>query len=297
MLTNLGRDENPGARRHGIRRFAALVLSGLCLYTLGCAHVPPGDNSPSGRRLRVRMTFRNPVDPTSRNLYYFCINKATAGGDPSASGEQNAPGPIPVGGPISGQSYGNGFATGSLQGKLGFTDFVLYTSNQLYSSSPQDNFAIYHVIPASTGGSDNPSNFRFTGVPVVRAPATSGSPTTIQFEIDLTQIVRNPDGTAEDQTQAVTDAGQIRYLQVNIISTNIAPTDPQTAVNKMFDSMGDNRLLQNVYLTLNLQNSHWDSAQSGSPFEPTEPDVISTSGGITDPTLDLVSWSIDLVTN
>ncbi len=297
MLTNIGA-EKQGLQPHRgwTAKVVVVVMLGLFAQSLGCAHVPPGDNTPSGRRLRVIMTFRGAIDPTSRNLYYFCINKADAAGNPSDVGEQNAPGPIPVGGPISGQTYGNGFATGSMQGKYGFTDFVLFSTNQ-YSGGAQDGFAIYHVFPPpSTGGSDNPSNFRLTGVPIARVPPTSSIPNTIQFEIDLTQIIRNPDGSAQDLTQAVNLANAIRYLQVNIIATNIAPTEPQTAVNKMFDSFGDNRTTSYNFLTLNFQNTHWDSGQAGSTFEPTDPDVFPFSGTI-DPSLDLVSWSIDLVRN
>ncbi len=267
------------------------ILGGvsLCLLCGGCANQPPSSNALSGIRLRVTMRYNYTVNPNYQ--YYFVINNA---------GDRNAAGPIPVGAPLANNTYGNGFATASDSGasnatnKGGFTDFVQWGFNQ-YGGQSQNGYALYHVV----GDANNRQNFRSTGVPITStAPSTdltdpAGS-TTLTFEIDLSQLVRDSLGNAVDANTAATTARALQYLQVNIISTNVTPLDQAPAL-KAYDSMGDTSNGRGSYLTLDVtQNRAVTSTDTALP-ETNEPTAYDVYGATGQSPLDLVSWTIEVV--
>jgi len=278
------------------------VLSG------GCARQPPnsgtGNQSLSGKKIRVTLTFATTVNPLY--LYYFVINMADNKGnpEPGGPGEQNAPGPIAVFTPISGQPYvSNGFATSSSPGVNGFSDFVLFSSpiNQYKGNQQASGYSLYHV--PSTADSNDRTKFQPNGGPlnpVVPGDPTQPSSAVLQFDIDMSQLVFDSMGNTLDATQTITDAKAIRFLQVNVIATNLAPTNPQQFVSKQVDSLGDTQTQtgQTSYLTIDLsqigktyQNSDYNGQNI---FEPTDhSDVVGAANP--DAALDLRNWSIQVI--
>ncbi|MCW3099495.1 MAG: hypothetical protein JWL77_5113 [Chthonomonadaceae bacterium] len=226
------------------------------------------------------MRFRNAVNPNFH--YFFLINY-----DQSVSGgNQNAPGPVPVLGPTnSNQGYGNGFATGSGGSAFGFTDFVKYENN---------TFRLVHVV-----GDPTISNFVDEGQPIAFTLPNAGDPTVLQFSIDLAQIVVQPNGAAAaDPTQAVAQAKAIRWLQMNIVATDVIPVNQTTIVNKQVDSLGDTRTLTGASSFLDLDMSQFQTYTNQSfagqaVFEPADNDVFGSANP--DPSLDLIDYSITVV--
>lgn len=269
--------------------FACLTL----MLTSGCARLPPGQNGLSGRRLKVRLTFANAVNPNY--YYYFIINN---------SNNRFSPGPIPVGAPISNSSYGNGFATSSSTDttQRGFTDFVLFSNptNQLQypNSQPREGYGLYHLV-----GTDENNRVNLRGI---GAPVTFTSPTTnpddpnsrvLYFEIDLSQIIRDANGNPLTDSQASNMAQGIRFLQLNVVATNITPTDPTTTIPKVFDSFGDTRDGRGTFLNMDLSSPiviHNNDVNA--PIEIQGDVAVSPPGsanGDTTP-LDLLTWSVEL---
>ena len=278
-----------------LRRAAKFVVAaaavGLLALSGGCAKSPPSSSALSGIRLRVTMRFAQGVNPNYQ--YFFVINNA---------GGLNAPGPVPVLSPQSGQPYnGNGFATASDGGasnavnKAGFTDFVQWGLNK-YGGTSQNGYALYHAV----GDASNPAFFRSSGVPVT-STAPSANPgdiasSQLTFDIDLAQLVRDAAGNPADAATAVSAARAIRYLQVNIIATDITPTDAQSFVNKHVDSMGNDLTSsgQNSYLTIDATQTRTytsSDVQALSTNEPDTSDVYPSDNS----SLDLRSWSIEIV--
>jgi hypothetical protein len=267
-------------RRCGL---AACMFSSAALLS-GCAKQPPGSTSSialSGKRLQVTMRFRNAVNPNFH--YFFLINYDQSQGP---TGNQNAPGPVPVLGPAnSNQGYGNGFASGSGNSAFGFTDFVKYENN---------TFRLLHVV-----GDPTISHFVDEGQPVTFTLPNAGDPTVLQFSIDLAQIVVQPSGAAAaDPTQAVAQAKAIRWLQMNIVATDVIPVNQTTIVNKQVDSLGDTRTLTGAssFLDLDMANfrSYTNQDFAGQAvFEPADNDVFGSANP--DPSLDLIDYSITVV--
>jgi hypothetical protein len=254
---------------------AAVVL--LCLsLTMGCARLPPGSTALSGKRLIVTMQFSGFINPNYH--YFFLLNNA---------GDQNAPGPVPVAFP----PYGNGFATGSGANAGGFTDFVRFDNFQ-----PGNNgYSLYHVI-----GDPNRSAFVNEGSPVTTTRPDSNDPRTgkqLQFQIDLSQLVTDSNGKPLPVEQAVAAARSIRFLQMNIVATDIIPTDLATPVNKQLDSLGETRTPtgQSTFVVLDVSQNriYRNSDYVGQfSFEPSDNDVFGSTSP--DPSLDLVDWSVEV---
>ena len=256
----------------------------------GCANQPPSQNALSGIRLRVTMRYNYLVNPNYQ--YYFVINNA---------GDRNAAGPIPVGTPLPNQTYGNGFATASDNGasgttnKGGFTDFVQWGFNQ-YGGQSQNGYSLYHVV----GDANNRQNFRSSGVPIAStAPSTDSTDpagsTTLTFELDLSQLIRDATGGAVDANTAANTARALQYLQVNIISTNITPQDTATSALKAYDSMGNTSDGRGSYLTLDVTQNRTVASTDTSLPETNEPTFYDVYGGSGFSPLDLVSWTIEVV--
>lgn len=269
----------------------ACLLSSILLFS-GCAKLPPsqsGNTALSGKRLAVKIQFRGPINPNFH--YFFLINYDTSQGTKLGVGDQNAPGPIPVLAPtIVGQSgYGNGFATGS-SGNLttGFTDFVRFEGN---------SYRLFHVV----GNVSQPSlnNFVDEGQPVTFVLPNSQNPHVLQFEIDLSQLVVQSTGASlGDPTTTVNTALAIRYLQMNIVATDVVPVNQTAFINKQVDSLGDNRTAAGSSSFLSLDMSQLRSytnqdAVGKDVFEPGDVDVYGAVN--TDPALDIVDYTITVV--
>ncbi len=270
----------------------------------GCARQPPSSSTLSGKRLRVTMRFRDAIDPN--NHYFFLINYIRDGPQGDA-GDSSAPGPIPVFGPISAnQGFGNGFATSSdhganstpARGTGGFTDFVEYYAGQ---------YRLFHVL-----GDPVNRNFRDEGQPVfVVRPGQDDAQSynRLQFEIDLSQLILDAAGNpppASDQTQTLDIArNRLRYLQVNIIATDVIPADQGTQITKEVDALGDTSSLlgQSNFLRLDVSQTGVIPDSPSDPraqnsLEPTGNDVVVYSGGAFQlggkGALDLTDWTIEV---
>ncbi len=270
-------------RRYGL---VFSLLSSLALLS-GCAKQPPGQGSNaalSGKRLEVTMRFRNPVNPNYH--YFFLINYFTNQGTSIGAGDQNAPGPVPVLGPVNAsQGYGNGFATGSGGSAFGFTDFVRFEGNA---------YRLFHVV-----GDPTLSHFQDEGQPVTFVLPNSNDPTTLRFTLDLSQLVVQSNGAAlTDPTQTVALAKGIRWLQMNIVATDVIPVNQTTLVNKQVDSLGDTRTPTGAssFLVLDMLHSQTYTNQSfagQAVFEPADVDVFGSASP--DPSLDLIDYTISVV--
>ncbi len=247
-----------------IKGIPALAILTLLALSVSCARYPPGQNGLSGHRLVVTLTFQAPIN--SLYYYYFLINNA---------GDMNAPGPVPV----LGTPYGNGFATGSGDGGKGFTDFVLF-----YGGS----YRVYHV-------QDNPNagNFIETGRPVSSVMPDLNDPNTankLQFTIDMSQLQYDTNG------RPLSMPPTIRWLQVNVVATNIVPHDATEPVAKIVDSLGDNRANPGgTFQIIDMsQNSTYSNANASgtSVYEPTG-DVVGATGD-QGAELDLTDWSFQV---
>ena len=259
----------------------------------GCAKLPPSSTSNialSGKRLVVKIQFSGNINPNYH--YYFLINYDTKG-DTGVAGSQVAGnpnptvGPIPVLGPITigdNRSYGNGFAT-SATGVGGFTDFVRFEGNA---------YRLFHVV------GDPTLNQRFIdeGQPVAFTLPNAGRPNELSFEIDLAQLVVDAGGGPLDATTTVANANLIKYLQVNVVATDVVPTNQVQPIPKQVDSLGDDRTSTGAAAYLNLIVSDvrsWTNAdfQGFASFEPSDIDVYPNINP--DPSLDITqNYSIAL---
>jgi len=265
---------------------AASLLSSVVLLS-GCAKLPPNSGSStalSGKRLQVTLRFENPVNPNFH--YFFLINYFTNQGTTLGVGDQNAPGPVPVLAPAnSNQGYGNGFATGSGGSAFGFTDFVRFEGNA---------YRLFHVV-----GDPTASVFQDEGQPVAFTLPNSNQPTTLQFTIDLAQLVVQPNGAAlPSATEAVTIAKNIQWLQMNVVATDVVPVHQTAIVTKQVDSLGDNRTPSGAssFLILNMSQlqTYTNLSFTGQAvFEPGDNDVFGAANP--DPALNLLDYSISVV--
>lgn len=265
-------------RTRALRRLglAACLLGSLPLLC-GCANLPPsssGSKTLSGKRISVTVRFSGNINPLYH--YYFLINYDTTTTS-SVTGNQSANGPIPVLGPLvinGSQTYGNGFATSAV-GTGGFTDFVRFEGNQ---------YRLLHVV-----GDPIQSNFVDEGQPVAFTLPTSSNPSVLHFEIDLAQLVVNSSGGSIDATQAVNQANQIQWLQVNMVATDVVPTNQTTIVAKQVDALGNTQAGQTGFLNLNVTDvrTYTNSDASGTAVEPSSNDVYTNSLGTPDPSLDI----------
>lgn len=237
----------------------------------GCARTPA--NSQSGTRMIVTLRFNGPVNPNYQ--YFFLIRNAS-----DQTGGQN--GPIPVIAP----PYLNGFATGVNNATAAFTDFVVYGNARQLGPS---GYSLYHLKNGIAGDSNNPVNFLARGEPVLTTPPAGGN--LLQFQIDLTQI--KPDST----DPAPTDDQRPRYLQINVIATTTTPTSSQSVdPQKFLDAFGDQSSVTsgtfNKYITIDTsQNRTYQNTDSSDLTEPTN----DTYPGTSDPGIELIAWSIQVV--
>ena len=253
---------------------AALCAAGCLLSLAGCANQPPNQNMLSGKRLKVTATFSGFINPSYH--YFFLINNA---------GNRNAHGPVAVFHP----PYGNGFATGSGGAADGFTDFVQFDSAQPGNAG----YSLYHVISGSNlSRVSNPVN----PINAARPNPSDITGKTLQFEIDLSQLITDANGNPLSTADAATMARSLQYLQVNFIATDRIPIDAATEQNTRVDSLGDTRsgsgrgsfLIVDLSQNTTYDNTHasFDGVQEPSDYDVSGPDV--------EPSLDLRDWSVQI---
>jgi hypothetical protein len=197
---------------------------------------------------------------------YFVLFNTTN----SPAGSQ---GPIPIVAP----PWGNGFAAGQ------FTSFIRIDQTQ-----PNSGYGVYAVVPGS-----NLRSFNYIGSPVQFTPVTAGT-STIQFQIPISELATS-----------TISASQISTLQINFISTNRVPIDPNDTSPKLFDALGDATQIGGVNDPITIstaqsrvyQNS--DFVSNPVQHEPSG-DVTQAGNGIfipaNDPDLDIVNWSVEVRT-
>ncbi|MEN3002673.1 MAG: hypothetical protein ABDI19_12660 [Armatimonadota bacterium] len=164
-------------------------------------------------------------------------------------------GPVPVVRP----PWGNGFAAGA------FTHFMRYDALQ-----PQGGYGLYRVVDGT-----NLSVFQYLGTPRLSEPVGAHS-NRLRFEIDLIQFIPDPN-----------EARATIYIQVNFITTDRVPLDPNDPTPKVWDALGDSRVEINRYLNLRIdQNRIFRNGDTG----------IEVAGDVADPDLDIVDWRIEVRT-
>jgi hypothetical protein len=258
------------------RTVCLVAMAGALLCALSCARAPSGGGS--GLRLVVTLRFAQPVRDIYQ--YFFLIRNAA-----DSSGTN---GPVPT---VDVPYGGNGFATG-LHGAIGsFTDFVAYGQGRQLGST---GYGVYHV-PGGINGDPSRNVFFPRGEPISATPPGGG--TTLLFELDLNQIQPDVSNSEPDPNN-----GQLpRYLQINAITTTTTPVNTANDdPTKVTDAFGDQSTLGsgsfNQYITI-------DTAQVGKVYQSTDPtldaaerdgDTFST-GGATEPAVDMVFWSVQVV--
>ncbi len=227
-------------------RFLCLGLLLLGLWMAGCARFPPTADQAGVRRLVIEMQVAGRI---RREYIYFVLFNLS--NDPT--GQQ---GPVPVVRP----PWGNGFAAGA------FTHFMRYDANQ-----PQGGYGLYRVVPNT-----NLTVFEYIGVPRLSEPPVGANSNRLRFEIDLTQLIPDPN-----------EARAMVYVQVNLLATDRVPIDPNDPTPKAWDALGDSRVELNRYLNIRIdQNRILRNAESG----------IEVGGDMPDADLDIVDWRIEVRT-
>ncbi len=283
--------------RNLIAKFAALGVLSLLALAGGCASPVPGSvGGLTGKVITVTIQCDGIMYPTY--YYYFLINRL------GPTGDQNARGPIPVlSQAIPGLGgYGNGFATGSAnannttngQTDYGLTDYVLYNGSQA------NQIQLYHIngdpnsIPAATSNPQgSPSPFT---LPDVNNPSDTQGSMTLTFQLHVSQLLTPAETAGKTAADIATLVSQIRWLQVNIVATNVVPTDQTTAAQKQVDSMGDSLNVQDLSSFLVLDLSQNQTITSNGPFQTLaypEPDHDVYPTFLTyNPSIDIHQWSI-----
>lgn len=162
--------------------------------------------------------------------------------------------------PVIAPPWGNGFVAGAA------THFVRYDG-----FLPNGGYGVFRFTDPSL------LTWFQTGIPV--AFVTPGpNDNLLEFEIDATQL-------RPDQAQAL----QLLYLQVNLLTMDIAPSDPNYPGPKFWDALGDSRLPGSIndYITIDLSTSRF-YRNSELQIEP--------EGDTPDPSLDIVDWFIEIRT-
>ena len=149
------------------------------------------------------------------------------------------------------------------------------------------------------GDANDRTKFRSSGVPIFStAPSTDptdpAGATTLTFELDLSQLIRDATGGTVDANTAANTARALQYLQVNIIATNVTPLDQSPAI-KAYDSMGDTSNGRGSFLTLDVTQNRTVTSTDTTLPETNEPTFYDVYGGTGFSPLDLTSWSIEVV--
>lgn len=186
----------------------------------------------------------------------------------NTSTPNSSPGPIPV---VS-APWGNGFAAGE------FTHFV-----KIDASLPNNGYGVFSVVPGT-----NLRSFNNLGSPTQSSPITSTS-STVSFELPLSELA----------TTAV-PAASINALQINIITTDRIPVDPNDPNPKLFDALGDgrNRSTINAPITIFTQQAGiYQNSTSVSPEPAGDVAQVANNGNfinVSEPDLDIIDWHVEI---
>ena len=238
----------------------ALLGVALLLMPVGCAKGPsgsPSGGSVTGKQLFITMRVRGQVD-LANDFYYVVFN---VNGTPI----NGFTGPVPV--VTDFQRSGNGFAGGA------FTCYVLCHQNQPQGS----NFSV-NAISADL------LTPRYLARPVQESVAGN----TLSFQVPLADIAA---ATAAQTGASFTEA-QISTLQVNFITTNVNPVNPQDTTTKYFDALGAPPTTGSInsvnnFVTLSTaQDTTYTNAIGVTPEQPN--DVATYTGNVTQGSLSAV---------
>lgn len=232
----------------GRRILRAILGAALALVALGCAKFPAG-GSTQNVHLIFTMTVAGHIrdgtqaGETTPYIYMVAVN-------PSTDLFPTVVGPEPV----VAQPWGNGFVAGNA------THFIQYGLSQL---SP---YTVYQFITPDL------LSYAPNGVPI----NTSTTTTTLQFEIDMSQIT--PTGG---------DPSLFQSVQVNFLTMDRAPTGSYSG-SKFWDALGDGHDPNSVndYVRIPLTSSR---TYTNADFNDLEP-----QGDTVDPNLDIISWSVEV---
>lgn len=240
-------------------------MAGILLpATAGCAKYPSGGTS-TGPQLVVTMTVAGTINP---NDYYFVIFDVS-------NDAHGTNGPVPVIAP----PWGNGFCASQFAPNStnpGATSFVEYTA-----SNPANGYLIENFNNSSL------LSYSEAGVPVQSTAPTGEGANTLQFTVLLSQLAT-----------ASIPANDIQYIQINAITTNVLPQNPNdTTVQKDFDALGNTLPGSgqlNDYITIPTTQ-----AQQFQQTDPTgDVELCNNSGGyspVNIPALDITSLTVQVV--
>lgn len=163
---------------------------------------------------------------------------------------QPAPGPLPVVGP----PWGNGWGTGNI------TSYVVFDANQ-----PQGGYGVFRMVPGT-----NLLNNVYVGPPVSSSIPPQGA-NRLQFTIDLGQLAT-----------PTTTVDQIDIVNVNFITTDVVPIDPNFPGPKFFDGLGPSG---SDFVQISIKNNQGNN-NARTPIE--------SAGDVRVPDLDIIDWSIEV---
>lgn len=160
------------------------------------------------------------------------------------------PGPLPVVAP----PWGNGWGTGNI------THYVVYDALQ-----PQGGYGVYRI----------PSGTDLLGQVYVGPPVSVSIPPAgankLQFTIDLSQLA-STDIPADD----------IDVVNINFITTDKIPLDPNTPIQKYYDGLGQ---IGNDFIQISVRTNQSYSNVTAN---------IEDRGDVPLPDLDIIDWTIEV---
>lgn len=160
------------------------------------------------------------------------------------------PGPLPVVGP----PWGNGWGTGNI------TNYVVYDQLQ-----PQGGYGVYRIVPGT-----NLLGSVYVGPPISSMTPPAGA-NQLRFTIDIGQLATD-----------TLPAADINVININFITTDVVPLDPNYPGPKYYDGLGAQG---NNFLTISVvTNQTYTNSQSN----------VEGPGDVPIPNLDIIDWTIEV---
>ncbi|RYG47847.1 hypothetical protein EON79_06220 [bacterium] len=247
-----------------------LALLGLLLAT-SCARFPGTDGGASRfPRISFRIQTRGAIDSRPRlgNQYYVAIRTIRDASVP------NEGAPVQVSEGAAGA--GNGFVAGKPTHFIRFDPSVSaqfpYRLNRfiLNPENPDDPNNLINYVDISNGRGQ---------IVIFTVPGDDTNPNELSFDLFLNQLA--------DSDAA---ANEIRYLQVNILTMNVAANGANDNV-RSWDALGNSRFgSPDVITYLNVDTRSNRIFDNQSRIEPTD----DVQGGSPDPSLDIQSFSVEV---
>lgn len=175
--------------------------------------------------------------------YYYYVAFDTSG--------TVTPGPIPV----VAVPWGNGWGTGNI------SNYVIYHTGQPFGGYGIYRFTNPNLLFPQLVGNGSPISW-ITPPPGVNK---------LQFTIDLGQLATTS-----------LPADQINQININFITTDVVPLDPNAPVRKLYDGLGARG---NEFITIQTTTSQvYTNTQA----------EIEQAGDVVDPDLDIIDWSVEV---